>query len=128
MSEQKWQIGQDVVIERRLPVLKIERVTPRGQAIVRGRTFEMSGYERGPSRYAVDRLEAYTPEIAAEIALVERGSKADRELFGALDKATTWARRALSARGYYVPEASDVEKAERLVAAIEALLGEETKP
>lgn len=120
MTKEKtqWKAGQTAVISRDTIVI-IDRVTPSGRAIVGGRTFEADGLERvAGSPYRRAKLEHITPEIQAEMALVERGQKARRAAQKAVEDAGQWLYKIFSPYRHDVPEANDVDEAERLAKAI----------
>lgn len=121
-----WQVGQQAVISRQT-IVTIERVTPAGRVIAGGRTFDANGKERtGGDPYRRARLEPLTPEIQAGMDLVVRGQKAGAAADAAFTSADRWLRRALSTWDRRIPEAADVEKAERLIAAIQSVMEGET--
>jgi hypothetical protein len=112
-----WLPGQRAIIDRRT-VVTIDRVTPSGRAVVGDRTFHASGHRiRGGGL-----LEPLTPEIEAELALVERGNEATRDAWRELTLAEKWLRLNFSSWGGRIPEAADVDRAERLAAAIRQVM------
>lgn len=123
----QWKVGQRAVISR-TRVVTIERVTPAGRVIADGRTFNADGSERSSGApYNRPKLEPFTPEIQAEMDLVIRGRKAANEAIVAVEMAEKWLRRTFSSwGGRSVPDAEDVEKAEKLTAAIQQVLGDES--
>lgn len=128
MTNAEFKPGQRAVISR-VQIVSVDRVTPSGRVIVGDRTFNPDGYERaGGSRYHAARLEPLTPEIESEIQLVKRGAEASNAAAKAIASADAWLRRSFSVWGRHrrVPDAADVEKAERLIAAIKQAIGEET--
>lgn len=118
----QWQPGQRCVISRQT-VVTIERVTPSGRAVAGDRTFGRDGIEIcAGNPYGRPRLELLTPEIEAEIALSARGRKADWAASAALLAADKWLRSALSSRNIRIPDAADVDRAERLAEAIKKVM------
>jgi hypothetical protein len=126
MSEKPngWQSGQRAVIDRQRNVT-IDRVTPSGRAVVGKQTFDPGGYEITTTgdRWRRPKLEALTPEIEAEMALVIRERLAWSAANMALLDADRWLRNAASVWAHPVPEAADVDTAERLTAAIRQAMG-----
>ena len=122
-----WAAGQRAVIDRR-HIVTIERVTPSGQAFVKGRYFGKDGYER-TSGYPYNRakLELLTPEIEAEMELLRRARQVRETAERAIQDAGIFTRDALSTFGGRIPETADVDLAERLAAAIRGVM-EERKP
>lgn len=119
-----WHPGQQAVIGRQL-IVTIERVTPSGRAIVGTQRFDRDGRELGTGdSYNRVRMEPLTPEISAEMELVTRGRAAAGSAYQALTDADLWLRQNFSSWGRRVPEAADVEKAERLVSAIREVMKE----
>jgi len=119
-----WAVGQRATINRST-VVTVERVTPSGRAVVTGgRTFEPAGRERsGASYYQRARLEPLTDEIQAELDLVARARGISPIAAKAIEDADRWLRGALGTWGNRVPGIENVDRAERLAAAIrEALL------
>lgn len=115
-----WTVGQKAVIGR-VTIVTIDRVTATGRAIVGGRrSFNPDGSER-TSSWNRSKLEPMTPEIQAEMDLVTRGRDAANDVYTAITTAERWSRDTLRMRG--TPDVADVEKAERLTAAIRAVLG-----
>jgi hypothetical protein len=113
-----WTPGQQAVINRQT-VVTIDRVTPAGRAVANGRTFDVDGRERvAGDPYKRPKLEPLTPEIQAEMALVKHGRIASGALYSAIHNADCWQRKAFSTWGYRVPDIDDVDRAERLAAAI----------
>lgn len=119
-----WHVGQRATINRQT-IVTIERVTPAGRPIANGRTFNADGTERLGDPFRRSRLEPLTPEIQAEMDLVKRGQKASHDAFAAVEAADKWLRQALGSWGRKVPEAADVEKVEKLAAAIRHLMEDE---
>jgi hypothetical protein len=117
-QEYEWTKGQRAVINRR-EVVTIGRVTAFGRAIVGDRTFEKSGRQRTAGNpYRRAQLEPLTPEIEDEMALVIRGREAAHAVHAALDAAGRWLRGAFNLYRASVPDAADVERAERLLVAL----------
>jgi regulator of protease activity HflC (stomatin/prohibitin superfamily) len=126
--EPKWHVGQRAIIDRRIFVT-IEQVTPAGRAIAAGRTFDVNGIERSGRRsIRRSKLEPLTAEIEAEIALKKRALEARGAAQDALDVADKWVRRALSAWNATAPSADDVDRAERLAAAIRSAMAAPPQP
>jgi hypothetical protein len=123
-----WHVGQTAIINR-TRIVTVERVTPSGRVIAAGRTFGSDGMERTGGEYrSRANLEPLTPEIQAEMELADRGRKASGDAHAALQSAEKWLCRALSSWGGGVPEAENVEKAERLAAAIGQIMDAEAVP
>ena len=121
MTTTPWQPGQLAVIDRRGPVVTIDRVTRGGRAIVGDLTFDPNGRERGGSSY----LEPLTPEIEAQMALVARSRVAGNAAFEAIHAAELLVRKAYRPwLKHGVADLADVEQIERLVAAIRGVLEE----
>lgn len=119
-----WIAGQQAVISREI-IVSIDRVTPAGRAIVNGRTFEVDGRERtSGDTYRRSKLEPLSDEIKEEMALRERASRVSRDGYPRIERAEKWFRQALGSWGGRIPERGDVEKAERLVAAIADVMGD----
>ena len=117
-----WTVGQKAVINRS-DIVVIDRVTPAGRAIVENRTFDTDGNERPKRKSYAEKLEPLTPELEAEMDLSRRGLAAEMAAYGAIRKAQTWLQCTLSLWNCRVPNAADVDKAERLTAAIEQIMG-----
>lgn len=129
MNNPTWTVGQEAVIDRR-EIVRIERVTPTGRVVAGGRTFNPGGTEwrRWDQRKAC--LELLTAEVKAEIALVKRGNEASSEVARAINRSTKWlavsSLYSFSGRSTTpTPDIADVEKAEALAAAINAVIAEE---
>lgn len=118
MTDTPWKAGQKAVIDRR-EIVTIDRVTPTGRAVVGERTFRPSGYALGN---ASGYLELLTPDVEAEMALTSRGRKASGKCFKLLLDAEKFLRAEFSAWRPRVPEQDAVERAERLEAALRAVL------
>lgn len=119
----EWNVGQTAIINRQ-QIVTVERVTSSGRAVAGGRTFDVDGTERaGGDRFRRARLEPLTPEIQAEIDLVDRGRKASNKAAAAVSAAEKWLQQSFGSWGRRVPEAEDVEMAERLAAAIGSIMG-----
>lgn len=117
-----WQVGQQAVISRRL-VVTIERVTPSGRVTANGRTFDKDGMERsGGDPWRRSKIELLTPEIQAEMDLETRGNKARNDAYTAIDAASKWMRSTSGGLSRHIQQLADVEKTERLVAAIQGVL------
>jgi hypothetical protein len=118
----EWQVGQKAVISRRL-VVTITHVTPTGRVTANGRTFDKDGRERsGGDPWRRPKIEPLTPEIQAEMDLETRGNKARKDAYTALAAAEKWMRSTSGGLGRYIPELADVERTERLAAAIHGVL------
>ncbi len=115
-----WQVGQNAVIDRR-QVVQIVRVTPSGRAVVAGMTFEADGRERGNGRRR-KTLEPLTDEIVAEMALEERGKAAANAAYRQLSDAERWVRRVFNSWGSRALDPADVDRAEKLTAAIRQVM------
>ncbi len=116
-----WTIGQRATINRQR-IVTIERVTRAGRAVVEGRTFEVSGRERiKGDTFRRPLLEPFTPEIQAEMDLVDRGRKVFSEGHNLMEIAKRWLSVASSAWSRPVPEIEDVDRAEKLTAALRGL-------
>lgn len=118
-----WQVGQQAVINGEQTVT-IERVTPAGRAIAAGRTFNVDGTERTSNHWNSAILHPLTPALQAQIDLRQRTKAARSALNNAVVAADQWARKSFSSWNRYQPPIEDVEKAERLAAAILAGLGD----
>ena len=95
----------------------IERVTPSGRAIVNGRTFYPHGYERGNAKSGWgSTIQPGTPELLERL----RGTFAFIAISKAITDIERWGRRANTS----VFNPADIEKADRLVAAIRDVLGD----
>jgi len=116
-SDQTWRPGQRAVINRQRVVV-IDKVTPSGRATVGHMAFNPDGFRRGQSRYSADKLELLTPEIEAEMALVQRAGKVSRDAVKAVEGADKWLRTTFSPWRHEVPDPADVARAETLAAAI----------
>ena len=125
MSNQPWVKGQRAVINRRR-IVTIDKVTPSGRAVVGGTTYDRDGWPCGKGRCTggVEKLEHLTPEIEAQVALIERGDKARYSADLATDAAIKWLRQDFSSFRQPVPKIADVERAERLAEAIRGALGD----
>ena len=121
-----WIVGQKAVISR-AQVVTIERVTKSGWAVVGGRLFNLDGTERASRVTCGDKLELLTPEIQSEMDFKERACIASKEVRSAIICAEVWSKRAFWSWGGSAQTANDVDKAERLSAAIRSIL-QETKP
>lgn len=122
-----WSVGQIAVINRQT-VVTIEKVTPSGRVVAGGRTFDAGGIERKAGRDWCNRarLEPLTPEIQAEMELLRRAVKSSRDADRVIREVDTWLRKRFSLFGRReIPDITDVEKAERLVAAIREVMGDE---
>ena len=117
-----WSVGQKAVINK-TDIVVINRVTPAGRAIVENRTFDTDGNERPKRENRTDKLEPLTPELEAEMDLSRRGLAAEMAAYGAIGQAQTWLQRRLALWNRSAPNAADVDKAERLTAAIEQIMG-----
>ena len=116
-----WTVGQKAVINR-TDIVVIEHVTPTGHAIVKNRTFDTDGNERPKRNSYPDKLEPLTPELESEMDLGRRGLAAEMAAYGAIGQVQTWLQRTLSLWNRRVPDAADVDKAERLTAAIKQII------
>jgi hypothetical protein len=121
--EMTWTVGQRAVINRNT-VVTVDRVTPTGRPVVGNRTFDVNGIERvkgNPWRRPI--LEPLTAEIEAEMDLARRADRASEAVHDALEVADRWVRDNLSAWNNTSPNVADVDRAERLAAAIRAVMG-----
>jgi hypothetical protein len=117
-----WHPGQRAVIDRR-QVVTIDRVTPSGRAVVGCRTFNEDGTERAAGdSIRRSRLELLTPEIEAKMALIERWDAAQAPAFRAADDAERFMRQTFQRWGRRTPKPEDLDRAERLTAAIRTVL------
>lgn len=124
MNNPTWTVGQEAIVDRR-EIVKIERVTPTGRVVAAGRTFDPDGVERRRDQRRKALLEPLTTEVKAEIALVERGRKAHLGASRAIEQSDKWLRKSsLSSWQRSEPAVADVEKAEALAAAINAVIAE----
>lgn len=127
-SPEIWRVGQRAVIDR-TSVVTIERVTPSGRAITKDRTFDRDGHERSNAApHRRSRLEPLTPEIEAEMALVQRSRRVRRDAFAAIEAADKWLRSAFPSWANGASDVADVEQAERLTAAILGVMNREGEP
>lgn len=121
-----WKVGQQAVIDRNR-VVTIDHVTPSGRAMVAGRIYDVEGVHRiKGSRYNRSRLELLTPEIQAEMDLVERVREASRAADAAIWAAGRWMGKTFITLDLRALTAADVDKAEKLAAAIREVM--EDKP
>jgi hypothetical protein len=126
VANHAWVKGQQAVINRQV-IVTIEKVTSAGRAVVNGSKFNSDGTEFGSGRWAENLLEPLTPEIEAEMAMRERGKAAYRQLKRETDVIAIWLRNTFYRGGApipLVPALADIEKAERLAAAIKAIMEE----
>ena len=126
-GDYKWQVGQRVVLNGRT-VETVERVTPSGRAIVCGSTYGADGWRRGDSDYTRNLIVPATDELLAKLALRNHAESVYAAARRAADRAERYARALLPWGGLQLGAVteSDVEKAERLTAAINAILQEGT--
>lgn len=125
MTKIRWVVGQAVTINR-AKVGMVECVTASGRAHVGARTFDKNGRERTAQPYHERALlEILTPEIEAEMALEGRGNYVSRELNTLLDNTQQWVRMSFDIWRRKVPNASDIDKAEKIIAALKGTFGDE---
>ena len=129
MSEQpKWTVGQRAVIDRRI-IVTVDKVLPSGRAKVGDRTFDANGLERnGGDKWRRSRLESLTPEIENEMALVKHAAFISNQLQATLLRVERWTRESFGPWPRRVPAASDVERGERLLTAIDAAMNDSARP
>jgi hypothetical protein len=119
-----WTPNQRVA-RNRARIVTIDRVTKSGRAIIGDVTFDPNGIERSSGNpYRRDRIEPLTPEIEAEIMLRIRGQRALMEIRDALGAAETWSRNMSAVWHKGVLSIEEVNRAERLAAAIRSILEE----
>lgn len=125
MTEYTLTVGQRVALNR-CEIVVVEKVSPTGRATIEGgRVFNPKGRVRSTKRGDRDFIEPLTAENEAEMMLVSRATAAKRALVKAVAQAERWEREfGAGARYTWPPKAADVETAERLVAAINGVLGE----
>lgn len=111
-----WQKSQRCVIDRS-HIVTIDRVTPSGLAVVGTVKFDQWGRNRF-SKFYSSRLEPLTDEIAADMALIDRGLAASAAAFKAIEIAEKWLRQRFNYYRRDTPEKIYVEMAERLASAI----------
>ena len=114
---QVWTVGQKAVIGRET-LVTVDRVTPSGRAVVGDRMFELNGSERKSTGFSRARLYHLTPEVEAEMAVIRRGRLVAADGRNVIHNAENWFRSTFNSFRETVPDLADVEKAERLVAAI----------
>ena len=114
-----WTAGQRAVINRET-IVTIERVTPSGRAVVTGgRVFNANGNERVQlsSWELPSKLEPLTDKVEAQIAYKRERQETFCAVLNELDEAKAWAR------SYSIKATpANVEKAERLLAAIKGVM------
>jgi hypothetical protein len=116
----EWKPGQMVAVNRRR-IATVERVTPTGRAIVNGTTYRPDGLELADSTYRTV-IVPLTPEVEAEIAHAMRSQDAFGGLARAIDAASEWNRWNRPKWGNDTADPAAVELAEKLTAAICALI------
>ena len=107
----QWTPGQRAVINRS-KIVTIDRVTPSGMAVVGDVRFSADGH----NRVLCKKLEPLTPEIEAEIELFKRARIVGKLAHNAIEVARYWLMNN------NIPDAINIAKAERLVAAIKEIL------
>ena len=124
----KWYPGQTAVIDRSR-IVTIERVTPKGYAIVEGRRFSPLDEKHVSAYCGKEKLEPLTPEIQARMDQAKRAEIDYKKLYARIEEAEKWRRetfREVWGRRTAIALA-DLDRAERLIAAIwEVLHGEST--
>jgi hypothetical protein len=125
----KWCPGQTAVIDRSR-IVTIERVTPKGYAIVEGRRFSPLDEKHVSAYCGKEKLEPLTPEIQAGMDQAKRAEIAYKKLYARIEEAEKWRRetfREVWGRRTAIASPADLDRAERLIAAIwEVLHGEST--
>ena len=120
-SEAPWKAGEKAVIGLHR-LVTIDRVTASGRAVVGDQTFNADGSLRGGEPYG-PRLRLLTPEIEAQIALDDRAREAGNAASAAKENADVWIRRVFGGFSRKpTPPLADIERAERLAAAIAEVL------
>ena len=123
MTDHVWQVGQRVVLNRE-KVVTIEKVTPSGCAKINEKVFEVNGQER-TSSYRRSKIEPLTAETEVGMALEKRCGDASLALERAVRGALAWSSgRFSNAWTRREPCPADIEKAERIVAAIKREMGD----
>ena len=129
MSEAKWFVGQEVSIDGR-KIGTISHVTPKGRATVNNIVYDQDGWEREAGSISTPRnkIEPLTPEIKAQIEVYLRSKAARYASKEAVREATRWLEKHFIVTPFRgeIASVADVEKAERLAAAITEILGEST--
>lgn len=124
--DQGWIPGERAVINRR-DVVTIERVTPSGRAVIDTSYFHPDGYQVTSSSRSRSFLQKWTAEIQAEIDLNARAHEVKDELIKEIEKAADFLRNRFHRwNGRITAEVSDVEMAERILAAIQAAMEAKT--
>lgn len=124
MPNQNWKAGEEVVVARR-QVLKIDRVTPTGRAVIGKTTFDASGRERGAYSNGRLLIERPTPELLAIVADHDNAHAAWEGLYVATSRVRKWAGNTIFPMGAQsVPTTADYDIAARIVAAINEILGD----
>ena len=119
-----WTPNQRVARDRTW-IVTIDRVTQSGRAIIGDVTFDPNGLERSSGDpYHRSRIEPLTPQIEAEIALRARCSRVRMETRAALGAAETWWGNMFGGLRQRIPSIEEVNRAERLAAAIRSILEE----
>lgn len=69
MTNHDWFPGQEVTLTSRssfgkkeMEILKIDRITPSGLAVIQGTKYNKDGYIRGRSQYNYNKIQPTTPE------------------------------------------------------------------
>lgn len=119
----QWKAGQSAAIG--VSIVTIDRVTPKGRAIVGNRQFRADGMEIG-GRKPIVHLRPLTPEIQEEIETYEQAIAAQSRLYAATDRAQSWIRHHSSSFRRAPMTREEIATANRLAEAIETALKDET--
>ena len=129
MSDTKWFVGQQVAIDRR-EIDTILHITRMGRVIVGDCVYDPDGFQLLETRvsFVPKKIEPLTPEIKAKIDYDARIEAAYDMFKAAKETADIWVddRFCLPSYNRKPPNVADVEKVERLAAAITGVLGEST--
>ena len=130
MTDHVWQVGQRVAVYRRTvtvdrrTVATVEKVTKGGRARVGDALYHNNGSEVGGG-YLLRQIEPLTAEIEVAMAEEMRANDASLALDRAIVGALSWSLgRFSNAWTHREPCVSDIEKAERIVAAIKREMGD----
>lgn len=127
--QKRWEKGQRVVLDRR-EIVTIDAVTPSGRAKIGNRSFHAADHRWGGieiggrgSRWNSSSIEELTSENQAEADLRDRATKASRALYTEVTKAERFMRTVSGGSRYQnLSSVEEIEKAERLIAAIRDVL------
>jgi hypothetical protein len=119
-----WLPGQRATIDRQ-QIVTIDRVTKGGRAVVGDRQFAVDGKECGYRGSDRRLLELLTPEIETDMKLREKRKAIFEKARQATLRAEQWISKIYSPWRSFEPTDADVEKAERLAAAIARVIGDE---